>query len=246
MIYLHKILPAIASPIIAIIALFIISMFARRRWIQMATITVVLISTNPIVGKLATAHLERDFPPKQISATDNINTVIVLSGMLTAIVTQNGDVLYEFNSAADRIEAGIAMMQSGQAKRMILTRGQVPWSAGEPEGEFLMRYAVARGIAPQQITLTGIAANTEDEARQIAGMASDGESVGIITSAFHMPRALQVFRAHGMDPLPIAVDYRQSFDRLTFMDFIPSSRALDDVSIFVREMIGRAYYYIKF
>jgi uncharacterized SAM-binding protein YcdF (DUF218 family) len=246
MIYLHKILPAIASPIITIIALFIISMFARSRWIQVATIATVLISTNPIIAGLATAHLERDFPPTQIASIDNINTVIVLSGMLTPIATQNGDILYEFNSAVDRIEAGIVMMQSGQAKRMILTRGQVPWSAGEPEGEFLMRYAVARGIAPQKITLTGIAANTEDEARQIAGMVSDGESVGVITSAFHMPRAMQVFRAHGIDPLPIAVDYRQGSGRLTFMDFIPSSGALDDVSIFAREMIGRAYYHIKF
>jgi uncharacterized SAM-binding protein YcdF (DUF218 family) len=220
-------------------------MITRKRWIKIVTIAALLVSTNPIIAKVATAHLERDFPPRPIASIDHVDTVIVLSGMITPIVMQHGDVLYEFNGEVDRIEVGISMMQSGQAKRMILTRGQLPWSAGEPEGEYLMRLAMTRGISAQQITLTDVAANTEEEARNIAKMITAEESVGIITSAYHMPRALQVFLSHGIEAQAIAVDYRQSFDKITAMDFIPSSKALNDVSIFVREMIGRAYYRIK-
>lgn len=57
-----------------------------------------------------------------------------------------------------------------------------------------------------------------------------------------MPRALQVFTAEGFDALPIAVDNRQNFDHITAMDFIPSAEALNDMSHFVQELIGRAYY----
>jgi hypothetical protein len=40
--------------------------------------------------------------------------------------------------------------------------------------------------------------------------------------------------------------YRQSFDLTTLMDFIPSANALSNVSSFTREMIGPAYYNLKF
>ena len=46
--------------------------------------------------------------------------------------------------------------------------------------------------------------------------------------------------------IPFAVDFRASADKITLMDFIPSANALKDTSFFVREMIGRLYYAIKY
>lgn len=245
MIYLHKILPALASPIMALLVLAILSVFTKPRWIKAVTLLVFLLATNPILANRATAWLERDFPPTPLATVGPLDTVIVLSGMAKPIQTPTGETFYEFNTAVDRIEAGLSLMQSGRADTLILTRGQLPWSVGAPEGEFLRDIAIARGIDPARITLTDRAENTAQEARAIAALIAPGTTVGLVTSAFHMPRALQVFAAEGITAQPIAVDYRQDFDRITAMDFIPSAEALDDLSLVVREVIGRAYYALR-
>ncbi|WP_416916239.1 MAG: YdcF family protein [Roseicyclus sp.] len=105
--------------------------------------------------------------------------------------------------------------------------------------------ALARGVAPENILLTTPAQNTAEEAQAIAAMLPPGARIGLVTSAFHMPRALTVFRDQGLDPRPIAVDYRQNFDAVSITDIIPSAGALNQISLFTREMIGRAYYAIR-
>jgi len=245
MIYLHKILPALASPIMALLVLALLSVFTKPRWIKAVTLLVFLLATNPILANRATAWLERDFPPAPLATVGPLDAVIVLSGMAKPIQTPTGETFYEFNTAVDRIEAGLTLMQSGRADTLILTRGQLPWSVGAPEGEFLRDIAIARGIDPTRITLTDRAENTAQEARAIAALIAPGMTVGLVTSAFHMPRALQVFAAEGIEARPIAVDYRQEFDRITAMDFIPSAEALADMSLVVREVIGRAYYALR-
>ena len=245
MIYLHKILPALASPIMALLVLAILSVFTKPRWIKAVTLLVFLLATNPILANRAIAWLERDFRPAPLATVGPLETVIVLSGMAKPIQTPKGETFYEFNAAVDRIEAGLMLVQSGRADTLILTRGQLPWSVGEPEGEFLRDVAIARGIYPARITLTDHAENTAQEARAIAALIAPGMTVGLVTFAFHMPRALQVFAAEGIDARPIAVDYRQNFNHITAMDFIPSAEALEDMSLFVRELIGQAYYALR-
>ena len=245
MIYLHKLLPALASPIMALFLLTVLSVLTRSRAVKLLTLLLLLTTTNPILANRALAYLERDFPPEPLSTIEPLDHVVVLSGMIRAILTQDGVILYEFNDGADRIEAGLTLVASGQAETLILTRGQLPWSSGRPEGEVLRDIALERGIDPDQILLSTQAQNTAEEAQAIAAMLPPNARIGLVTSAFHMPRALQVFRDQGLDPRPIAVDYRQGFDTVTVMDFIPSAESLEETSLFVPEMIGRTYYALR-
>ncbi|MDG3042438.1 YdcF family protein [Roseicyclus marinus] len=245
MIYLHKLLPALASPIMALMLLTLLSLLTRSRAVKLLTFFLFLMTTNPILANRAIAYLERDFPPKPLATIEPLDHVVVLSGMIRAVVTEDGTLIYEFGEAVDRFAAGLNLLASGQADTLILTRGQLPWSTGRPEGEVLRDIALAHGIDPENILLTTPAQNTAEEAQAIAEMLHNGARIGLVTSAFHMPRALQVFRSQGLDPRPIAVDYRQDYDAMTFMDVIPSAAALDDISLFTREMIGRAYYAIR-
>lgn len=47
MIYLHKILPALASPIMALLVLAILSVFTKPRWIKAVTLLVFLLAPTP-------------------------------------------------------------------------------------------------------------------------------------------------------------------------------------------------------
>ena len=61
-----------------------------------------------------------------------------------------------------------------------------------------------------------------------------------------MPRAKKVFEATNIKVIPFAVDFRNSPNKVNFMDFIPSANSFEDTSHFVREMIGRLYYNLKY
>lgn len=245
MIYLHKLLPALASPIMALLLLTLFAILTRSRALTRLALLLFIVTTNPILANRALAYLERDFPPEPLATVEPLDHVVVLSGMTRALAARDGTIIYEFRDGVDRIEAGLTLLASGQAQTLILTRGHLPWSKGRPEGEVLQDIALARGMDPERIALTPPAQNTAQEAQAIAGMLAPGARIGLVTSAFHMPRALQVFRDQGLDPRPIAVDYRQDQDRVTIMDIIPDAEALDDISLFVREMIGRAYYALR-
>ena len=70
---------------------------------------------------------------------------------------------------------------------------------GKPEGEILQQMAIEADIPPHQIALTPIVRNTAEEAMALRQMIK-GEKPHIIlvTSAFHMPRALQLLVIMGL------------------------------------------------
>jgi uncharacterized SAM-binding protein YcdF (DUF218 family) len=56
----------------------------------------------------------------------------------------------------------------------------------------------------------------------------------------------KVFEAAGIKVIPFPVDFLSSADASSIMDFIPSAHGFYKTSFFVREMIGRAYYSLKY
>lgn len=138
------------------------------------------------------------------------------------------------------------MYKKNKAPFLILTRGQVPWVIGLPEGEVLKDFAIHSGVREKDIILTDNAQNTEEEAREVKKILNDKNKIIIVTSAFHMPRALKVFNAFEINAMPFAVDFRRITDKLSILDFIPSASSFNDTSFVVREMIGRFYYSLKY
>jgi uncharacterized SAM-binding protein YcdF (DUF218 family) len=61
-----------------------------------------------------------------------------------------------------------------------------------------------------------------------------------------MPRAQTVFEAAGINIVTFPVDFQSGESKLNFMSFIPSANSLSKTSFFVREMIGRVYYKLKY
>ena len=89
--------------------------------------------------------------------------------------------------------------------------------------------------------------NTDQEAKAVKKILStDDPKVILVTSAFHMPRAIKVFEAAGITVVPFPVDFLNGAGKSTFMHFIPSAGAFNNTSFFVREMIGRTYYNLKY
>jgi uncharacterized SAM-binding protein YcdF (DUF218 family) len=92
------------------------------------------------------------------------------------------------------------------------------------------------------VIVTGPVLTTEDEARAVSQI-PDIHSVLLVTSAFHMPRAVLLFRARGLDVSPFPTDERVlGLRTLGWSEFIPSSGALRNAEQALREYYGLAVY----
>ena len=245
MIYLHKILPLIFSPLIIIILLIIFGLITGSKKISLIGVFILIVCSLPVVSDKLVSYLESDYQlskPSNITSTD---AIVVLSGMLKTINSKEG-LDYEFGEASDRIFAGINLFKEKKAPKLILTRGKLPWSVGIPEGEYLKDFAIKNGISENNILLTENVENTDQEAKAVKKLLSEKPKVMLVTSAFHMPRAQIVFEAAGINVVPFPVDFQKGLSKITFMSFMPSANALSETSFFVREMIGRTYYNLKY
>ena len=245
MIYLHKILPLIASPLFLVIFLIILGTIFKSKKINILGIVILIFCSLPIISNKTVVYLQKDYSLQDISIVNKADAIVVLSGMVSAIKTGN-TFKYEFGTGVDRILSGMDLFKNNKAPLLILTRGKLPWQLGIPEGEHLKKFAIKFGIPEENILLTDNVQNTDEEAKSVKRLLNNDDiEIILVTSAFHMPRAKKVFEAANIKVIPFAVDFKSS-KKITLIDFIPSASGLSTTSRFVKEMIGRFYYYLKY
>ena len=246
MIYLHKILPLIASPMFLVMVLITWGIIFRSRIAGILAVSILIICSLPIFSNKLISYLENEYILSDASSAETADAIVILSGMVKTINGKNG-FSYEWGEASDRIFAGIELIKKNKAPIIILTGGKLPWSVGKPEGEYLRDVAIKYGVPNKNILLTENVENTDQEAKAVAELLNKvSPKIILVTSAFHMPRAQKVFEAAGINIEPFAVDFLSVADKHTMMNFIPSAKAFDQTSFFIRELIGRLYYNLKY
>ena len=246
MIYINKILPIVVSPLGLIIILLLFGVLRKKMLPTLVALMLLIILSLPLVSGQLTNMLEQNYTPMHPNIIDAADTVVVLSGMIKTIKHEN-EIYYEFSDAVDRVFAGINLLKEGKAKKIILTRAKLPWSKGIPEGEFLAEFVQSQGIDLNRILLTEIVQNTNDEAKAISKMLPKNSKIILVTSAFHMPRAVTVFKNQNLKVIPYAVDFRSGKKtKLHLLDFLPQASAFKDTNFYFREIIGRAYYSLRY
>ena len=245
MIYLHKILPLIFSPLFFIMGLIIWGSIIGSKKISIIGIVILIFCSLPIISNKTNVYLQKDYSLQETSSINKADAIVVLSGMVSAIKTGN-KFKYEFGGGVDRIISGMDLFKDNKAPLLILTRGKLPWQLGIPEGEYLKEFAIKFGIPEKSILLTDNVQNTDEEAKSVKRLLKTNDTeIILVTSAFHMPRAKKIFEAANIKVIPFAVDFSSS-RKITLMDFIPSASGLYVTSNFVKRMIGRAYYSLKY
>jgi len=246
MIYLHKILPLLVSPLSIVLIIILIGTFFKSKKISLLGLLILIFCSVPIISNKLIFYLEKDYSLQSVKDVTKADAIVVLSGMISTINSKE-KLSYEFNDSIDRILSGIDLFKEDKASFLILTNGKMPWSVGIPEGEYLKDFSIKYGIPEDRILLTDNVQNTDQEAISVKKLLKTNKAnIILVTSAFHMPRAKKVFEAANIKVIPFAVDFKTPIKKITIIDFIPSANSLKDTSHFFREMIGRLYYNLKY
>jgi uncharacterized SAM-binding protein YcdF (DUF218 family) len=125
-----------------------------------------------------------------------------------------------------------------------LPHARVAGSAGQVSQPISQAQAIAEGAlalgvpSSDTLQLRG-ALNTWEEAGKFATRFGKGSRVVIATDAIHMPRAMMLFKARGLQPIAAPTNHLIKTEiRLRLFDFLPSTSSLRKTELVMHEYLG--------
>ncbi len=246
-----KVLWGVAQPgnlLILLLALGALLLFSGRRSRRHAGRRIVaaaalgfLILTIVPVGTWLVRPLEDRFPRPAIP--NHVDGIIVLGGAVNPpIAALRGDP--SVNDAAERVLAMADLGRRYPDAKLLFTGGSGSlWGGKYREGEVMRVVLEQAGLDTGRVLFENESRNTWENALFSRDLVAPkpGETWLLVTSAWHMPRSVGIFRRIGWPVVPFPVDYRSRTDGRPYLLFELDSN-LTMATFAIREWIGLAAY----
>jgi uncharacterized SAM-binding protein YcdF (DUF218 family) len=241
---LSKTLDVLLGPLTWAIALAFASLVRSKAWCRWAGpgagVLLCLFSSERVSNALV-RHLEEASKPTMKTGV-TYDAAILLGGVVEHRETATwGAVAY--NDNVERLLVTYDLLKSGRCHDVIISGGA---EAGDPVHEALVlgKQLEDWGVEPSRIVLDDHALNTRENAVESARLAHEHgyRTLLLVTSAFHMPRALDCFRAVGLDVDALPVDYKSFDPNRASAELLPRAGPLKDSTMALREFAGRWIY----
>jgi uncharacterized SAM-binding protein YcdF (DUF218 family) len=189
--------------------------------------------------------LEQRFPPWD-AAQGAPDGIVVLGGSIDPDLSIAHGVAV-VRSAADRVIAAASLARRYPKARIIFTGGSANLISNDArEADYATGIFESLGVSKDRLEIDRRARNTQENAEFAKAIAApkSGARWLLVTSAFHMPRSVGLFRKAGFAVEPYPVDWRVG-GRADLVNFrILAVDGLASVDTGVREWAGLAAYRI--
>jgi uncharacterized SAM-binding protein YcdF (DUF218 family) len=179
-----------------------------RRLIGLAAIGFLVFAVAP-VGPAMLLVLEQRFPRPR-TLPDRIDGILVLGGAVDpGLSLAYGETV--FNSSVARVLASIALARHYPKAKLALVGGEGEiFPIGLAEARATLGFVLDEGIAATRVILEEQSRSTHENAVLAKESIRPGpaETWVLVTSAFHMPRAVASFRAVDWPVIPYPVDFK--------------------------------------
>jgi uncharacterized SAM-binding protein YcdF (DUF218 family) len=215
--YITRIFWLIVQPLSLVLLLLVLGLllsFLKRRWIGRVLVLLaallLFVSSFTTFGYLLIAPLEQRFVRPTEPA--RIDGIVVLGGGMDGEVNsvRHG---FELNRSGDRLVEAVRLALAHPEAKVVIAAGPGALAQEqEPEALAAQRLFEAFGVPASQLVLDDKSRNTEENATFAKGLAGtiEGQTWLLVTSAFHMPRAVGLFRAAEFAVIPWPADYLAS------------------------------------
>ena len=196
------------------------------------------LAGNPQVGALLMDRLESTIPPLPENAAP-LDALFVLGGG-TQVDGRGRPILGE---GGDRIMEAARLWHAGNVRRLVASGASDDASTGRRNlGAETLEIWKSMGIPNTAIRAIEEPCFTTREEIQAYGrlMVQEGwHRVGLLSSAWHLPRAMALARQAGLEVLPIPSDERGRIPRFRLWHIVPQEEGFQKTQLACWEMLGR-------
>ncbi len=208
-----------------------------------AAIVVIAVAGLSPLGNILILTLEDRFPKPDPADARPVAGIVVLGGSFDTLVSgARGEIA--LNEAAERLTAVAELARVHPQARIIFSGGAgTLFYDGASEAEVAARLLASFGIAPDRVEREDRSRNTRENAlfsREVAGNTA-GRWL-LVTSAYHMPRAIGCFRVAGFPVEAFPVDFRTRGPEDALRPFRSVGEGLRRVDMVTREWAGLLVY----
>lgn len=201
--------------------------------------TVFLIFGFFPIGKIGIKFLEEKYINKNINL--EYNNIVVLAGAESIFLTKNTNIL-NLNDSSERLIASVELALKNKKAKIIFLGG-----SGFLQKENINEVDVAKmfykniGFDLDRIKFVGSTRNTIENLSEFKKLQINQTGDLLVTSAFHMDRALLISEKLDLNLTPYAVDFKKSTGDEKLINLYQNFNMLDNFSclnLFFREFLG--------
>lgn len=186
--------------------------------------------------------LERQYPPKGVTAYPTADAIVLLGGGLGAMRT--GIPHTECYAAADRAIMAFRLWKAGKAPVIIPTGEQANISE-KPLLEAL-------GVPASAILCENRARDTAENANYTFKILAERKckQVFVVTSAWHLPRSMMLFQSSDVTFIPVSCDTeatlsKAQWEMMPLWQKLPSFQAGAQTMTYAKEWLGILFYSLR-
>lgn len=242
-------LAGITDPLSLAVMLFLLYIFLIYRQSQRANLCffmipflMLFVSSTPLAANLLISSLQTQYTKPRT----NID-----SATMAGIATLGATTVYKRDLPPTQRLSASALARVIEAVRLHRQYPLLPlYFSGTTEGAKVsharLMLEAARSISPtiQRAWLDTQSTNTLSEARHLQAVFKQQRFL-LVTSAYHMPRAIMTFKALGMHPIAAPANAIVIKNYAGLRQFWPDSKSLHLTSIALHEYIGMMWYQLR-
>ncbi|MBS0220739.1 MAG: YdcF family protein [Proteobacteria bacterium] len=239
------ILPPASLAVAAILCLLLLVL----RWRRAAAVLLVLavaetiILSFPPVGDAMMTHIEDQARAAAAPPRCCFDAIVVLGGGIAPAIPPARP-FPDLSDGADRMWLAARLFRQGIAPRVIVSGGgfmALEDKAATTEAAAMRLFLIDLGVPSEAIVSESRSINTIENLRYVRGMVGD-KRVALVTSAFHMPRALRIAAREKLAVSAFPTDYRALRSTRPFWEnWIPSMESLSISCLALREILALAF-----
>ena len=234
-----------------VLGAFLMRFTRHRAWgrgLIVAGVLWLLVCANSGIGTWMVRHFEGQYPSQPALAAGTplpsplarCEFIVVLGGGHTYVPDWPANNQLSA-SALGRIVEGVRLAHRMPRSRLIVSGPRNKRVGGPSHARMLADVAVSMGIDRARILEIDDAHDTEQEAIAARRLVAD-RPTAIVTSAWHLPRAMGLCGRQGIDALACPADYTAQTDRAIASDFYKwNLGGLERSTKAVYEFIGTAW-----
>ena len=202
---------------------------------------VLFICSSPLSTKLYSQH-EKQYQAVSVVDSPLADAIVLLGGEVGVPLPPR----VESQLGGNRTLHAFRLYRGGRAPLILISGGNKFRQIGvESESYYTAEVLKSWGVPERAIVLETHSRNTHQNAVQVSKMlkARGIDRILLVTSAFHMPRALRTFHHIGLEAEPSPSGYSvAAYSRPVFLDWWPTLGNLGKAQSLVKENLGILVY----